>query len=58
MKKKIGELTLREVQKICKTKEQCSDCPVYKVCAVPLCREDEVNEYLEKEIEVEENEKN
>lgn len=53
MKKKIGDLTLREMikeqDKVCQIKFDCSGCPFRRCCVV------EVTD-LEQEIEVEDNE--
>lgn len=58
MKKKIGDLTLREATEICH-KNNCFNCPLRSkekengyYCTVDVA--DYNNEYLEKEIEVEE----
>ena len=57
MKKKIGDFTLRELEDICNSKIDCSECPLYN------CRRhigDIANlppEYLEKEIEIDGEEK-
>jgi hypothetical protein len=52
MKKKLGDLTIKEVkeiqEKICKGIKACSDCP-FSVCCIYTERVD-----LDKEIEVEE----
>lgn len=56
MKKKIGDLTLREVQKLCNDKPliliHCETCPVYELCQCSFNYDDEE---LEIEIEVDEN---
>ena len=60
MKKKIGELTIREMFKICWDKENCSECPLgrrvsetYSDCKAEVI--DKNNEqYLDQEVEVEE----
>ena len=54
MKKKIGDLTLREIQKICNRRplgfRHCDTCPLYNLCQ---CSFDYDDEDLDKEIEVE-----
>ena len=59
MKKKIGELTLREVNKICSKHKHCEeDCPFFDInfiCKVDFGKDK--NPFYEEEIEVEENEK-
>lgn len=51
MKKKIGDLTMREVDAICNsvTNEHCEGCPLkdFNVCAIIS-----ENEYLDEEIEI------
>lgn len=32
MKKKFGELTIKEVQQICEYEDDCTLCPIYGVC--------------------------
>lgn len=56
MKKKIGDLTLKEIKNMCLTKPlagiNCNDCPVYELCQCLICNYK--NEDLDKEIEVDE----
>lgn len=59
MKKKIGNLTLKEMRNICADRFKkgfpyCKDCPIYCVCG--LSPDDMKREDLDKEIEVEEDE--
>lgn len=57
MKKKIGDLTIRERIELCETMSRCSKCPLYRLslslpCEAPFYTE-ELDELLDKEIEVE-----
>lgn len=54
MNKKIGDLTLREMQQFCRKTIQCEDCPIDVVCDIPLINI--IDEDVEKEIKVEEDE--
>lgn len=55
MKKKIGDLTLRETKIICK-KYRCLDCPLFpkNECCCLLNSSHFTEKYLDQEIEVEE----
>ena len=58
IKKKIGDLTLRERIALCETMLKCSKCPLYRLslsipCEAPFYTE-ELDKLLEQEIEVEE----
>lgn len=59
MKKKLGDLTLRETKIIC-SKNRCSECPLFPkddfCCLLNSSHFEE--KYLDQEIEVEEDEKN
>jgi len=60
MKKKIGDLTLTELNKICWNKENCSECPLGRAVSKTYydCKADFTDksnqQYLDQEIEVEE----
>ena len=50
MKKKIGDLTLKELSELCIKRKDCNDCPLLDVCGEYI---DTFDEELEIEIEVE-----
>lgn len=55
MKKKIKDLTLKELKNICKTHPWCGDsCPISKANSICTCNPDDYdNEEMNLEIEVE-----
>lgn len=60
MKKKIGDLTIRERIELCEAISKCSKCPLYRLSLSLPCEAafytEEVDELLDQEIEVLENE--
>ncbi len=57
MKKKIGDLTLKELSEICLNKTTCNNCPLLDYCIVkPYRMKSDGGFIFNKEIEVEENE--
>lgn len=54
MKKRIKDLTDEEIDIICKN-NKCDNCPLNTGIMVAFCKPDELYEYGDEEIEVEEN---
>jgi hypothetical protein len=59
MKKKIGDLTLKEIKEICETifkkdyrRPHCTECPFHNICC-RLSPDEITQKYLDQEIEVE-----
>ena len=57
MKKKIGDLTLKELSEYCMKKTDCNDCPLLPYCLVKPYRMKNDYFILKEEIEVEDEEK-
>lgn len=61
MKKKVKDLTITDLENICKSKEKCSDCPFNPKTLYDTCYVNELlvhwNIYYEQEIEVDEDDK-
>lgn len=55
MKKKIKDLTLKELRKICKN-NNCYNCPLYIPMGQDKCKDDLIEQYGNEEIEVEDDE--
>lgn len=57
MKKKIGDLTIRERIELCKRMRKCSECPLYNLSKSLPCDAafytEELDKLLDREIEVE-----
>lgn len=49
MKKKYGDLTIKEVQEICKNHSGCINCPIYEICP----RRFDAPEYWKEELDTE-----
>ena len=57
MKKKLGDLTLKELSEICFNKTTCNNCPLLDYCIVkPYRMKSDGGFIFNKEIEVEEDE--
>lgn len=50
VKRKIGDLTLREIKEICNSREACGGCPLFPICE--RCSFDTDAKYLDQEFEV------
>ena len=54
MTKKLGEVTIKEIDELCQTYIDCNKCPFYKYCGCCASACDSIHEDLEKEIKLEE----
>lgn len=52
MKKKYGDLTIKEVQEICEHENKCVLCPLYRVCPRRFDAPEDWKEDLDTEVEL------
>lgn len=52
MKKKVGELTISDIRKLCRKSKRCSACPLNNIYSIPCSLEYELitDKDLEKEV--------
>ncbi len=52
MKRKYGDLTIREIQQVCEHEDVCALCPIYEVCPRRLGFPADWKEDLDTEVEL------